>query len=228
MSRILLVLLFCTPLLASAQTQNLSGTLSDGDPVREYGGAYDAFTVDLQAGQQVTVRMESDAFDTYLVLRGPGGMEEANDDFEGTTVSQIETVVAKAGTYSVWASSFSESGRGDYTLTITPGNVAQIEIIEGRLDPRDEQLPKGEYADRIERTINAASPFSVELESYGFDGFLVVRAPDGQMWRNDDSGSTSSSRLADLPPMAGTWTIWATTLNADEVGAYDLRILTFD
>ncbi len=228
MTRVLLLALLCTPLLASAQTQNLAGSLSDGDPMREYGGPYDTFTADLQAGQQVTVRMESDAFDTYLVLRGPDGMEESNDDFEGTSVSQIETVVAKAGTYSVWASSFAENGRGDYTLTITPGNVAQIEIIEGRLDPRDEQLPKGEYADRIERAISASSPFSVELESYGFDGFLVVRAPDGQTWRNDDEGSTSSSRLANLPAMAGTWTIWATSLNADEVGAYDLRILTFD
>ncbi len=228
MKRLLLALLLCAPPIASAQTQHLSGTLSDGDPVREYGGPYDAFAVDLQAGQQVTIRMESDAFDTYLVLRGPGGSEESNDDFEGTQVSQITSVVAKAGTYTVWASAFAENGRGDYTLMIKPGNIAQIETIEGRLDPRDEQLPKGEYADRIERAIAASSPFTVEMESYGFDGFLVVRAPDGQTWRNDDAGSATWSRVADLPPMAGTWTVWATSLGAGEVGAYDLRILTFD
>lgn len=228
MTRILLALLLCAPPLASAQTQNLSGTLSEGDRVRENGALFDAFTVDLQASQQVRIRMESGAFDTYLVLRGPAGVDESNDDFEGTQVSQIESVVSKAGTYTVWASAFGQDERGDYTLVIEPGRVARIETVEGRLDPRDEQLPKGEYADRIEREITASSPFTIEMESYGFDGFLVVRAPSGQTWRNDDAGSASSSRVASLPPMAGTWTIWATSLGPDEVGAYDLRFLTFD
>lgn len=227
----LLTALLCAASLAlsaAAQTQNLSGTLTDDDPIREFGGPYDAYTVDLEAGQQVTVRMESDALDTYLVLRAPDGTETVNDDFDGTDVSQIQTVATQAGTYAVWAGAYAASNRGPYTLTITPGGVADIDRIEGRLDPRDEQLPKGEYADRLTRTVDTGAPFTVELESYGFDGFLVVRAPDGQTWRNDDDGAVSISRVAELPPMPGEWTIWATSHGADEVGAYDLRILTFD
>ncbi len=226
--RILLVFLLCAPLPVWAQVEHVSGTLSEADPKREYGGRYDAYTVDLQAGQQVTVRMESSAFDTFLVLRSPNGAEETNDDYEGTQASQIQTVAVVPGKYLVWASSFDESGQGAYTLVITPGAIAAIETIEGRLDPRDEQLPKGEYADRMERAIDTALPFTVEMDSYGFDGFLVVRSPDGQTWRNDDAEVPSSSRLSDLPPASGTWTIWVTSLGAGEVGAYDLRILTFD
>jgi hypothetical protein len=78
------------------------------------------------------------------------------------------------------------------------------------------------------RSFDTAQPFTVELASFGFDGYLVVRAPDGQTWRNDDAGSASLSRLSDLPPMSGEWTVWVTTLGMEEVGAYDLRILTFD
>ncbi|HYE59366.1 MAG TPA: PPC domain-containing protein [Rhodothermales bacterium] len=226
MSRLLSLLLLgllAGPVLA----QPVNGTLDDADPSRDNGARYDAHTVTLRENQRLTVRMTSDAFDTYLVVRGPRGEEYTNDDFEGTRVSQVEIVAPSAGTWTIWASSYTSEGRGAYTLETTAGAVARVETIEGRLDPRDEQLPKGEYFDLIERPIRADGPFTIELLSYGFDGFLVVRSPSGRTYRNDDDGDAHTSRIRDLAPEPGTWKIWVTTAGADAMGAYDLRIVTF-
>lgn len=221
------LLLAGTLLTLGATAQPTTGSLDDADASRDNGARYDATTVTLRENQRLRVRMTSDAFDTYLVVRGPKGEEFVNDDFEGTRVSQVELVAASAGTWTVWASAYTSEGRGAYTLETTSGAVARVETIEGRLDPRDQQLPKGEFFDLFERALRADAPFTVELFSYGFDGFLVVQAPSGRFYRNDDDGDTHTSRLRDLTPEPGTWKIWVTTTGADAMGAYDLRIVTF-
>ncbi len=223
----LFALLTLLALALPAAAQPLAGTLEDADPSRDSGARYDASTVTLRENQRLVVRMTSDAFDTYLVVKGPKGEEFMNDDFDGTRVSQVEFVAASAGTWTVWASAYSTEGRGAYTLEITPGAVARVETIEGRLDPRDPQLPKGEFFDLLERTFATGAPFTLELLSYGFDGFLVVQSPSGTFYRNDDDGDAHTSRLRDLHPEPGTWKIWVTTTGADAMGAYDLRIVRF-
>lgn len=233
MRRLLLPAALLVALPASAQT--FSGTLADADPTRPGGARYDAHTFTLREGQQAKVRMTSETFDTYLIVKGPDGAEFTNDDFEGTSVSQVEFVATRGGTYTVWASAFSSEGRGDYTVEVTPGKVAQIATTEGRLDPRDQQFPKGEFYDLVERRMDGRTPFSVELHAYGFDGYLVVQAPSGRYYRNDDDeaaggstgGNMQRSALRDLAPEAGTWKIWVTTLGPETYGAYDLRVLTF-
>ncbi len=213
----------CLGLALPAAAQTFTGTLTD------------AHTVTLREGQQATVRMTGEGFDTYLVVRGPGGQEYTNDDFDGTSVSQVTFVAPAAGTWTIWASAYSESGRGGYSVEVTPGKIARVETTQGRLDPSDEQMPKGEYVDRIERRMDGRTPFSVDLVAYGFDSFLVLRSPSGKFYRNDDDseggsgtvGNIQRSALRDVTPEAGVWTIYVTTLGMDAFGAYDLRLLTF-
>jgi hypothetical protein len=72
----------------------------------------------------------------------------------------------------------------------------------------------------------AGTRYLIELTSLGFDGFLAVEPPAGDMLRNDDAGSTRLSRVGPTAaPKTGTWTVYVTTLGEDEVGAYDLRII---
>lgn len=230
----LLPALLLAALPASAQT--FTGTLTDTDPVREGGARYDAYTFTLREGQQATVRMTTtDAFDTYLIVKGPRGEEHANDDAGSTSTSQVSFVASAAGTWTIWASAYSDDGRGSYTVEVTPGKVARVETTQGRLDPTDTQMPKGEYYDLVERRIDSPSPFSVELVGYGFDSFLVLQSPSGTFYRNDDdidsgsggNGNIQRSAVRDVPPEPGVWKIYVTTLGMDTFGAYDLRVLTF-
>lgn len=213
-------------LAAGAQAQSYTGSLTAGDPVREQGMWYDAYTFEASSAQQVRVRMASAEFDTYLIVRSPAGVETINDDFEGSSVSQLDFLASEAGTWTVWASSYGPDMGGAYTLDVTLGETGKLEVITGRLDPSDAVALKGEYYDTHSIDVPTDDPFVVELVSLGFDGFLVVTSPSGQAWRNDDADSQTLSRVGPVQG-AGKWRIDVTTVGPGQVGAYDVKIMTF-
>lgn len=223
--RLLLVCLLIAAGPAAAQTH--TGSLGPNSLTRDQGAPYDAYTFEAQQGQVVRVRMEGDdSLDTYVIVRSPSGTEWTNDDFEWQiNVSQVDLVAPEAGEWTAWASAYSSGQEGAYTLAIELGSIAQITTVEGRLDPRDPQTIKGEYYDTFTIDAPESGTFSVELVSYGFDGFLRVTAPSGQQWRNDDAGSSSVSRVENLRGMPGAWTVDVTSYSPESTGAYDLNVI---
>lgn len=159
-------------------------------------------------------------------LRSPSGQEIINDDFESQSVSQVDAIATETGAWTIWASSYGSGMEGTYTLEVTRGRELEIETIEGRLDYRDSVALKGEHFDTITRELPGGGSYIFELISLGFDGYLVVTSPTGEVWRNDDSGSTNVSRVGPVSGTAGTWTIQATSLMAGEQGAYDLNVVS--
>lgn len=213
---------------AMAQIDTLSGQLTTDDHRREEAQYYDAHTVDVESACSIRVWLDSDEFDAFLVVKTPNGVELTNDDNEGSN-SFIEVLADEPGTYTIWASAYEAESTGSYKLVIDQSDEISIDRTEGRLVPRDEQLPKGEYVDVITKKIDTKEPFTVRLKSYGFDGYLVVTSPSGQTFRNDDfEGDYTVSQLNGLEPEKGEWKIQVTTLNVEEVGAYDLDIITMD
>lgn len=223
MKVLLIALLLFAPGL---QAQVHTGTLEASDPLLDGSRHYDSYPITVEMQQQVTVRMTSQEFDTYLIVRGPDGAEFINDDFESMSVSQVDFVAPAAGEWTVMASGFGTDALGSYELEITLGGVGQIETIAGRLDPSDPMALKGEYYDEHSIEVGDDGEFVLELEAYGFDGYLVAESPSGERWRNDDADRVSLSRIGPLSGM-GTWTVYVTTSFEEQVGAYDLRIIRF-
>jgi hypothetical protein len=218
-----LVLFF---IAGGAAAQSTSGTLGPSDPQRDNGSYYDATTIDVESPQEIIVRMESTAFDTYLVVKSPSGFEQINDDFEGQSVSQIELLATETGKWTIWATSYESAGTGAYDLRITRSRSLDVSVAQGRLDYTDRVALKGEYVDTQDHDFSGSAPVIVELISFGFDGYLVVTAPDGQVWRNDDyNGSTTVARVGPVSGPAGKWRIDVTSVQPGEQGAYDLRFV---
>ncbi|MFT5515425.1 MAG: hypothetical protein ACI80V_001550 [Rhodothermales bacterium] len=217
------LLLLALPVAA----QSITGSLGAADPTRGSGELYDVHTFQLDGPQQVTVRMESANFDTFLIVRSPSGIESTNDDFESQSVSQLEIWATESGEWTVWASQYSSEGMGAYSLSIQRGASAEVSVIQGRLDYADQVALKGEYFDTHSWDVPPASSVIVELLSLGFDGYLVVTSPTGEITRNDDSdsGSTSLSRVGPLSG-GGKWRVDVTSNSPAEMGAYDLRLIT--
>jgi hypothetical protein len=213
-------------LASPATAQSIMGSLNAGDPSRGGGELYEAHSFQIDGAQQVTVRMESVNFDTYLIVRSPSGVESTNDDFESQSVSQLEIWATESGKWTVWASQYSSEGGGEYSLTIQRGTSAEVTVIQGRLDYADQLALKGEYFDTHSWDVPAGSSIIVELLSLGFDGYLVVTSPTGEIVRNDDSqsGSTSLSRVGPLSG-EGKWRVDVTSNSPAEMGAYDLRLI---
>jgi hypothetical protein len=81
---------------------------------------YDAWTFEGVAGQTVQITLQSTAFDTYLFLLDPNGLElEENDDYPGGgTDSRITLELTDSGTYTIYANSYDPGETGAYNLQL--------------------------------------------------------------------------------------------------------------
>ncbi len=82
----------------------------------------DTYTFEGEAGQIMTIELQSEEFDPMLILKGPDGEAlTSNDDYGGTLNSTIVIELPVAGTYSAIASSFSGLG-GSYQIEVRPAS----------------------------------------------------------------------------------------------------------
>ena len=100
---------------------------SDRTDIFQDGSYTDIYELELTAGQQVVITMESPSFDTFLtVQQGRSSALAQNDDgVPGTTNSRISFTAPSAGTFYIAATSLNANETGAYTLTVTaPGGAA--------------------------------------------------------------------------------------------------------
>ncbi|MGF1535075.1 MAG: PPC domain-containing protein [Elainellaceae cyanobacterium] len=99
----------------------VEGVLETGDAVLEQDGSlYDTYSFEGQAGQTVSILMESATFDPFIWLFSPQNRQLAqNDDFNTTTLSAgIVTTLPEDGTYVVVANAHDAENRGRYRLVV--------------------------------------------------------------------------------------------------------------
>ncbi len=90
--------------------------------------AESAHTFEGQAGQVVTITLESEDFDPVLSLQSSSGEEISfNDDFGGSLNSRIVAELPADGTYRVVARSYSGSG-GDFNLIVRLATEYEITL----------------------------------------------------------------------------------------------------
>ncbi|MGG6242687.1 tetratricopeptide repeat protein [Nodosilinea sp. AN01ver1] len=156
-----------SPLAALAQVEahaptpllQIEGALTSDSPLLSGDGTpYTEHTFEGQAGQTVTIVMESLALDAYLFLYGPDGQKLAeNDDFEAGNYNAVITLTLPVdGTYRMRANAYETEG-GAYTLTVLPGEVpvfseAALQQAEARRLKRQatELSRTGEYEAALE------------------------------------------------------------------------------
>ncbi len=82
----------------------------------------DTYSFEGEAGQIMTIELQSEEFDPMLLLKAPSGeVLTSNDDYGGTLNSTIVIELPQAGTYSAVASSFSGLG-GSYQIEVRPAS----------------------------------------------------------------------------------------------------------
>lgn len=89
-------------------------------PTGEGGFARD-YQITLEEGDQISVDLRSDNFDTVVLLIASDGTKVAeNDDGpEGSTNSLLFTRITESGRYIIRVRAFGKTGGGDFTLKLT-------------------------------------------------------------------------------------------------------------
>ncbi len=103
-----------------------------------------------------------------------------------------------------------------------PGNVR---TLTGQLRPGDATLRSGEYADTHYFDWQAGAVIQVDMVSTDFDTYLILKAPSGQQWDNDDRpGNGLNAGITHTLTESGRWQILATSLSPGMTGDYTLTV----
>jgi hypothetical protein len=100
--------------------QSVNAQLSSSDCRLDDGSYADFYAFNGTQGQQITVSMNSNAFDTYLGLANEdGSFVREDDDGGGGTNSRIVATLPASGLYIILANSVYPNQFGDYALSLT-------------------------------------------------------------------------------------------------------------
>jgi len=97
-----------------------SGRLGPGDRTLRDGSYFQEFTFRGRANQRVRIRLESNDFDTYLILldQARNLIGENDDANPNTTNSELTVTLPRDGEYTILVNAFDRTGRGQFLLTV--------------------------------------------------------------------------------------------------------------
>ncbi len=99
----------------------ISGSLTESDIPTGQGGFAHDYVVELEEGDQITIDVTSDSFDTIVSLLTPDGLTigENDDGPDGTTNSLLFMRIQRSGTYIIRVRAFGAAGDGPFNLKLT-------------------------------------------------------------------------------------------------------------
>ena len=231
----------------------VDGRLDGGDARHPADDApMDVYTLQLGAGERVTIEARSEAFDTYLLLYSADGHQQLASDDDGGSGTDSRLTWTAAGPVRVVVRPYEARETGAYRLSVTTaapdsvetspatGNVAGFAAVarplpaDGRvsstLDGTDARLPDDESLLEVWAfSVDAAERVEVVMESDAFDTYLHLAAPalGLVLTRDDDSAGGTDSRIEFTLPGAGEYLIVANGYDASSAGPYRLRVNRF-
>jgi hypothetical protein len=196
----------------------------------------EAWHLDGQAGESVTVTLVSEDFDCYLYIVGPGlGEVLSDDDGAGDLDSQLTLSFPEDGTYVVVASTLSGGSTGAYSLRVeeptdmrdlpTAGRILSVgEEARGSLTSSDPVVESGRRGQAWALEGQQGTTLTIELTSKEFDCFLYLIGPGlSDPITDDDGAGNLDSRITFTFPMDGTYLVIVSALSTGE-GPYAIRV----
>lgn len=100
------------------------GSLTSSDDVLDDGSLYDRYQFSGNSGQRITISLESQDFDPYLILLDPQGrrISENDDISRSDRNSRLVITLPATGIYTVVANSYESNTGGGYTIKVDQGS----------------------------------------------------------------------------------------------------------
>lgn len=106
--------------------QSRQGKLTSGDVLLRADSTYaQPWTIQGRAGQTITIDLESDDFDAYVFLRGPGlsgGRDFQDDDSGGNCNARLTATFPETGEYEIDVNTADSYATGAFTISVTSGS----------------------------------------------------------------------------------------------------------
>ncbi len=213
----------------SSRLDAFSSTVQDGRPA-------EAWRLTGTAGQRISIVMESEEFDAYLYLTGPGlGEVRTDDDSGGDLDAKIDVTLPTSGPFTVVAAALSSGSSGAYQIRVeepfdpntlpTDGRVIDLgQSVSGQLRSGDPIVADGRRGQAWAFDGVSGQRVVIDLEADDFDAYLYVVGPGlAEPLADDDGGDGLNSQISTVLPGTGTYRIIASSLS-DGTGPYTLRV----
>jgi hypothetical protein len=210
-----------------------NGRLEPGDKTIGSGEYIDEFPLAGIRGERVTIDLRSREFDPYVVLVGPQGKLEENDDYEGDPSRALLSLeLPEDGAYRVIVTSFEKGETGAYNLRIEWGGAAPLtadavapRVERGSLAAGDQTLKTGEYMDLYTFEGTPGQRLTLDVASRAFDTYLILIRPSGESRENDDASGRPGHSLIEMDlTEGGTYKAIVTSFKKGSTGDYVLSI----
>jgi len=140
--------------VASANTLlDESGALLSGDAILDDGSLYDQYTFTASSGQYVTIFLESDDFDPYLILLDPNGerISENDDISRANRNSRLVVNLTSTGLYTAVANSYQSGNSGEYVIRVAVGDSREslMQILAAAAVPGSTEICQSSIVDAV-------------------------------------------------------------------------------
>lgn len=223
-----------------------TGALSADDPRGADDAPLEAWTLEGSVGERVIIDLQSEDFDAYLYLVGPGFEDTVSDDDSGGGCdARLDVTFLESGEFRVIASSLS-SERGTYTLSVateaspvptyTCGDVNPARILDLPTEGRVLEFGGGVRSslEGTEPTVQFGRPgqawayqgtagerVTFRLISDDFDAYLYLFGPGmTDVLFDDDSAGELDAEITVTFPESGAYQVVASSLAEGAIGSY--------
>ena len=217
--------------MGSSETSRLdalSRTVQDGRPA-------EAWRLQGNADERVSVAMISEDFDTYLYVLGPGldGVM-SDDDSGGNLDARIDLTLPTGGPFTVIAAGLSSGNTGTYEIRVEPPFDANTLATEGRtidlgqtvtgsLLASDPTVGDGRTGQAWALEGVSGQRVTIHL-SADYDTYLYLVGPGiDEPLTDDDGGGGTNSQISTALPASGTFRVIASSYSSG-TGAYTLSV----
>ena len=213
-----------------------TGRLGAASPTVQDGRPAEAWELAARAGARVVIVLESDDFDAYLYVSGPGlDRVRTDDDGAGDLDSRLELTLPADGPYRVVAAALSSGSSGGYTLRVeapidlttltTDGRSVDLgQSVAGQLRTDDPVLLEGRRGQTWEFSGVAGQRVAIDLMAEDFDAYLYLTGPGiVEPLSDDDGGDGLNSRITTTLPATGSYRIIVSSLS-DGSGVFTLSV----
>uniref|UniRef100_UPI00313BBEAF tetratricopeptide repeat protein n=1 Tax=Crocosphaera sp. Alani8 TaxID=3038952 RepID=UPI00313BBEAF len=132
--------------------QTRQGTLDKNSEVMEDGTYFTIETFEGKAQEIITIELNSEQFDSYLILVSPDDKKiaENNDGGRGNN-AKITVTLPMTGTYTIIVNTFEKETKGNYTLSLREGTKQELALAQAEeLNQQAIQLyQEGKYQEAV-------------------------------------------------------------------------------
>ena len=199
------------------------GALQQDDQAYASGEHYDEYTVEVGPGETLVAEVQSEEFETYLVMISPSGNRTSRSGLmqHGLSRVRLEVDAAETGAWEVNVTSVSAAETGAYRLWLDVGSSGPT-LVHGTLEAGDAEGRDGEYVDVHPFEARVLDCLAVRLS--GPAGLRVrVLGPDGYHAESDTIPVDGGTVVFDDVLLAGQHRVLVTGA-VGQTGAYTLEV----